>query len=116
MKFVSLCAAFLLFYSSAIGCDLSDQERSLAIALTTLHAADWWQTSQIRKHELREANPILGENPTQSKVNRFMILSAIAAGAVICLSSKSNRKNGLIILMGVKGAVIAWNWNLGLRP
>ncbi len=42
-----------------------------------LHAADVVQTLQLHNHpELREANPLLGDHPTQGKIGAFYLISA----------------------------------------
>lgn len=98
------------------GAEWTDSQLAKATALATITAADWSQTRNIARHPSRwhETNPLLGEHPTQSAVDRHFIASA-ALGAALLHALPSNMRDltldaGLVLEVGC----VANNTRLGI--
>ena len=59
------------------------EHKTLAVTTGALLAADWLQTRQIAKNpdKFHEYNPILGEHPSQGKVNLYFL--AVTGGLLL---------------------------------
>ena len=63
----------------------TDEQKVVAAGAGVLLAADWLQTRQIAKHpdQFQEYNPILGEHPSQGKVNLYFL---VATGGLLLIA------------------------------
>jgi len=62
-------------------------------AFLALVAVDWYQTSSaLNRPDAHESNPILGERPSQGKINTYILAGALAhVGASYLLPAKWRR-------------------------
>ena len=61
----------------------TNEQKAVAAGAGVLLVADWLQTRQIAKHpdQFHEYNPILGEHPSQGKVNLYFL--AVTGGLLL---------------------------------
>ena len=87
-----------------------------AAALATITAADWSQTRTIARHPARwhETNPLLGEHPTQSAVDRHFIASAVLGAALLHALPSEWRDRALDVGLVLEVGCVANNVRLGI--
>ncbi len=94
----------------------SAQHKALASTAGALLAADWLQTRQIAKHpdKFHEYNPVLGEHPSQGKVNLYFLA---AAGGLMLLADflPAEYRTGLLYgVIVVQAAAVTNNLQEGI--
>ena len=92
------------------------EHKTLAVTTGALLAADWLQTRQIAKNpdKFHEYNPILGEHPSQGKVNLYFLA---AAGGLLLLADflPADYRTGLMYgIVVVQAAAVANNLHEGI--
>jgi hypothetical protein len=117
MRFVALSLGVLLLSAPAFAGERSKTDYTLAGAFAVLHWADWRQTSDAisQPDRYEEANPLLGKNPSQAELDRFMIVGALIVGGIAILLDDVNRTNFLIGMVIVKSIAVGHNYSIGLR-
>jgi hypothetical protein len=88
---------------------------SLILALS-LWTADYYQTSDIRRHPpCEETNPILGKHPSQGKINRYFAAGALMIPALhYTLPGKWGQMYTYAII-GAEGKTVFDNAKIGLK-
>ena len=106
--------------ASHYGAGWDKTDTTLAITGAALHVIDWGQTRYIAKHpnEHYEYNPIIGNHPSTSQVDLYMLASGLAvpiiAGAIdpkyrkYFLGGYVVLKTGLVIHNSNQGIGVAW--------
>ena len=81
-----------------------------------LHIIDWGQTLEIARHpnQYHEVNPIMGKHPSVGNVNLYMGLSALGHIGLSYILPKDIRPYFQYITIGISGACVAHNFNVGL--
>ena len=81
-----------------------------------LHVIDWGQTLEIARQpeDYWEVNPIMGRHPSVGRVNLYMGVSAVVHGVVSWVLPDEVRKWWQYVSIGVSGACVARNFNIGL--
>lgn len=109
-------STILLNTSVVAGDEWTDSQVTKAVALAVLTTADWAQTRNIARnpHKWYETNPLLGEHPSVSKVDKHFIISGIV-GAFVLESLPSKYRDwalnaGIMIEVGC----VVNNFNLGI--
>ena len=94
----------------------TDSQLAKAAALATITAADWSQTRNIARHPSRwhETNPLLGEHPTQSAVDRHFIASAVLGAALLHALPSEWRDRALDAGLVLEVGCVANNARLGI--
>ena len=94
----------------------TDSQLAKAAALATITAADWSQTRNIARHPSRwhETNPLLGEHPTQSAVDRHFIASAVLGAALLHALPSEWRDRALDVGLVLEVGCVANNARLGI--
>lgn len=115
MKTILLIALiYLMFPQECLSWDKADYYREAGWQV--LHVVDWGQTLEIARNPDRywEMNPIMGKHPSVGNVNFYMGLSSIAHAAVSVLLPEKIRPYWQWISIGVSGACVINNFNVGL--
>jgi hypothetical protein len=88
------------------------------MAFITVSAIDWRQTQRIANspEKWRELNPVLGEHPTQKRVNVYFFSAIVAHTVIAALLPKECRKNWQYFWTGAQGAAVSWNYRQGIKP
>ena len=83
----------------------------------TLMAVDHGQTLNIAKHpqEYHELNPILGDHPSVSEVNRYFIAAYILHPTISAVLPPKQRKWWQYLTLSVEAGAVAHNYSIGLR-
>lgn len=81
-----------------------------------LHLVDWGQTLDIADNptRYRECNPILGSHPSRQTVNLYMGVGALVHLGITHVLPKSCRPYWQYLTIGVSGALVIHNFNIGL--
>lgn len=92
------------------------EHKVVAAGAGVLLAADWLQTRQIAKHpdKFHEYNPVLGEHPSQGKVNLYFLA---AAGGLMLLADflPAEYRTGLLYgVIVVQAAAVTNNLSEGI--
>lgn len=98
--------------------NLSDQDKWLLAASTAGLLGDWSQTHDLqtnRRHELHEANPILGENPHRKDINAYFG-TAILGNYLLGNNLPQKQRQALWgTLAAIQAANMLNNHRLGMR-
>lgn len=94
----------------------TQEHKALASTAGAMLAADWLQTRQVAKNpdQFHEYNPILGEHPSQGKVNLYFLA---AAGGLLLLADflPSEYRTGLLYgVIAVQAVAITNNLQEGI--
>ena len=95
----------------------TDTDTAWQAGYLLLHVADWRQTLNIAKNPDRfyEVNPLIGEHPSESKVNTYMAASAaLHTGIAYTLSGKWRRRFQQVTI-GMKAGIVGYNYSVGIR-
>ena len=86
-------------------------------AFTALLAADWYQTRRIADDpNYYETNPVLGEQPSSSSVDLYMVGCAVGHAVVSgCLKPGKWREAWQYLWVGAEGATVVNNHRIGVR-
>lgn len=111
-----LIACILLAVGSARASDWTEADTNRQLAFYALKAIDWKQTLSIKNNpNLAEANPILGANPSDARINNFMIgAMALETGIALYLDAEQ-RSYFQYIMIGFTGFTIGHNWRAGTK-
>ena len=85
------------------------------VAANTALIADWGQTRNIAMdNSYTESNPLLGERPTLSKVNKHFLIALIGINLIGENISPKYRNTFYWGVAGVETAYVMHNFNAGL--
>jgi uncharacterized protein YceK len=114
-----LAAALFVVWATLSGCASfkawDREDRALYAFNLGCHAIDYAQTSWAIEHGYVEANPLLGESPSNDR----LAASKLAAGALtwwVADSASDDRTRTLLTMTGACLAVLAHNHSEGARP
>ncbi len=112
-----IIAVLFLFVRPALAADpWTDRQITQQAGVTFLLAIDWAQTRDIKNHSgLHEANPILGEHPTDREVDQYFAAAAIGHAVVTHFLPSDWRDAWQYVWIGAEAGTIARNYNLGVR-
>lgn len=114
MRLRIISIVLLLFSGQCFG--WTDEQKILAGVAYTAMVIDYGQTRSIVGHPtLYEQNPLLGEHPSMSRVNRHFALSALASYIIADALPSEQRTWFLRGLALVQVGVVAHNVSLGIR-
>ena len=81
-----------------------------------VHGIDWLQTKEIaRNDDFHEANPHIGRNPTQRKVDQYMFGWAGFVCLVTHILPQDWRKYWLMFEIGTSAGRVKHNHDIGIR-
>ena len=117
MKITIILIALLIIPVRAHTSDWTKNDTKRELVYMAFHAADWRQTIHISKHptEHSEKNKFLGSAPSQGKVNRYFVSTAIAHYAVSKALPRKWRKVWQYVTIGFEGGIVAGNYSLGIK-
>lgn len=89
---------------------------ALGATFLALKATDYRQTSYgaARPERYREGNPLLGEHPSQEKIDLCFALSSAAELGIAHYLPPKYRKAWLIALSIISGAAVYNNYSIGI--
>lgn len=92
-------------------------DTAFQLVYSALHITDWGQTRDIAKNPDRfhENNPILGKHPSVGKVDTYMALTLIGSTAMSILLPPKYRRWWQVGLIGLEGALVIHNFNIGIK-
>ncbi len=109
---------FILFipFTSFASDDWTKEDTMREVAWGVIHVIDWGQTLEAARQpdKYHELNPILGRHPSIGNVNVYMGLSAIGHLGISYILPKKIRPYWQWVSIGVSGACIINNFNVGL--
>lgn len=110
-----LLAVFSLQANAADSWSKSDVARE--VAYLTLHVVDWRQTLIASKDPGRyaEQNPILGEHPSENRINGYFLATALLHVGVTHVLPAKWRPAFQYFWIGVEVVAIANNHKVGIR-
>ena len=112
----TLAAAMLL---SLLGCavqPLSAKEWKLEAAVLTAGLIDYAQTRDIKNHpEIYETNPLLGENPSDTRIRNYFIAAGLAHVGITHLLPRPYRMPWQLGWLTLQVINMQNNHRLGLR-
>jgi hypothetical protein len=117
-RIIVLLIILMLLPNNLIAADeWSTRDKSLEATWQVLHFIDWRQTRTIAKNpdDCREMNPILGEHPSTTEVDIYMITGAILHPIVTHFLPEKYRPWWLGISIGMSGACVVNNFIVGIR-
>lgn len=95
---------------------LTKREQNLEALYVVVTCIDWMQTKEFRAEGRKEANPILGEEPSQERVD-VLIAAAILGHIFVAWALPSEYKETWIISFTVIEAVAVYhNYSQGYGP
>jgi hypothetical protein len=109
-------ALVLVLGLALAGCaDWRPRDQALFTVNVGCQGVDYAQTSWAMDHGYREANPVLGDSPSQSTL---VLAKAAAIGATwyIADTSPKQRTTALVVATALCLVVIAHNHSEGARP
>ena len=112
--------AFLLIPQAAPASEwftpLTDKEIAAQAVFTGLALLDWNQTLQIAKHpdEYSETNFIIGEHPSEGRVNILMPAGIVLHALVTYALPRKYRSFWQYVWIGEEAACVYQNWRTGL--
>jgi len=121
MKRIIVLASILVFLCCSTATaqpfsDWSKQDYARQIALSVFHTADWLQTRDIATNpDYRENNPVLGNNPSLSKVNLYFGTTLFGSWIVADALPLEWRKGFQYIYVGVEASCVSSNFNAGVK-
>lgn len=78
-----------------------------------LHFIDYLQTREIATSpKFYEANPLIGENPSITRVNTFFIIDALIHAGI---QHTKYKQYWNVVFVGFKATAVAHNFRLGVR-
>ena len=94
----------------------SKEDKTREVTWLTLHTIDCGTTLDIadQQNKYYEINPLLGEHPSRSKVYKYMLVTAILHPIIVNYLPSKQRKWYQILSIGVSGACVVNNLNIGL--
>jgi len=117
----TILAVLILLLSSAANATELDwkwtkTDTAIQATWTAMHVIDWSQTRKIAKEPYRyyELNPILGKHPSVGEVDLYMGASTLVNFAVARVLPKPYRRYFQMLSIGVTGACVTMNFNIGL--
>ena len=114
-----LAAALFMIWAAVSGCSTlqwARQDQALFAVNLGCHAWDYAQTSwAMDRGGFTEANPLLGESPSDE---RLLVFKSAVAGASWWMADQAGdkRTTSLITLTATCLAVVAHNYSEGARP
>lgn len=117
MKTLLIIIMLLIPVQSFAFDEWSKTDIALEAVYTTLHVIDWGQTLNIADNPYRyyETNPILGKCPSRSDVNVYMASSLVLHTIVTAVLPKEYRPWFQAVTIGIEGAMLINNFNLGIK-
>jgi hypothetical protein len=115
-----VCIAFIVSSLSTLPAAASDwtaEDTAWQASFLALHVVDWGQTRDIaaQPNRYHETNPILGEHPSQARVDRYFAATAILHTAVAYTLPPKWRRAWQYVSIGYQAGFVASNYNIGLR-
>lgn len=114
----------LLFTASSHADEWTKSDSVREATYLALHIADWGQTRNIVHRSNTgcdggatciEKNPILGRNPSISRVDTYFAITALAHVAISYALPKVWRQGWQYVSIGMEAAVVGHNYSLGLK-
>lgn len=107
----------LLFVSPATAGDWTKTDTALFVAYTGVTAVDWSQSLHAARNPtlFKENNPVLGDHPTPSEVNRYFAVSYVLSNAVAYYLPKTYRRGLYVGLIGLELHCINKNRHMGIN-
>lgn len=91
-------------------------EKAKEAAWLILHAVDYKQTQYaMEEGGFKELNPLLGEHPSEGRLNTFALLGAVLHFVTTHYIEKEYRAIWQNITIGTKAAVVGWNFHVGAK-
>lgn len=115
-----VCIAFIvssLFTFPAAASDWTKEDTAWQATYLALHVADWGQTRDAAAQPGRyaEQNPMLGEHPSQKRIDSYFAATAILHTAVAYALPPDWRRTWQHITIGVEAGVVCRNARIGLQ-
>ena len=120
MKSITLIIMLMILMLPVAGFTADDwnkEEISKEVAWMVLHAVDWRQTAYAmdRPDEYEELNPILGNHPSEGRLNMFMLTTALGHYLITKYIPKEHRSVWQNISIGFKLGTVSSNYYVGAR-
>jgi len=117
MKTIIILVALLLPASAPAFDPWNTQDVALEVTWQLVHLIDWGQTRNIAAHpeKYREINPILGDHPSRQKVNLYMATGTLVHLGITHVLPKRCRPYFQGVTIGLSGACVLHNFNIGLQ-
>lgn len=109
-------AALIAALGSTQAIALDGDSLTRQLAYTGLHIADWQQTRRIAGSGGKwiELNPILGERPSQARVNRYFAATLVAHWAISYSLPKEWVREWQVGTIALQAIVVKHNYQLGI--
>ncbi len=116
-RIAGILIAFMIFNASgARASDWTDADTNRQLVFYGLKAIDWKQTLSIKNNpNLQEANPLLGPNPSDARINNFMIGAMVLETGIALYLDAEQRRYFQYIVIGFTGFTIGHNWQAGTK-
>lgn len=104
-----------------LGCATTDKwtkaEKTKEVAWLILHAVDYSQTryAMDRPDEFKEANPLLGDHPSEGRLNLFALITGIGHVWLTDYVGKEYRSLFQNITLGFKTGTVVNNFYVGAK-
>lgn len=95
---------------------LSSREIKLQIGFTVITAIDWMQTKEFRAQGVKEQNPILGEEPSQEKVDTYIGAAIISHALVTWALPPEFRETWIWTFIIIESVAVLHNYDQGYGP
>lgn len=116
MKYLLSAMAFIL----PIHCqaqEWTDTDTAYEAVYLVLHTADWAQTRYIAAHseQFNEDNQFLGNDPSDSEVNRYFILTGLLHTGIAYALPEKWRRGFQIVTISIEASVVSHNYRIGVN-
>ena len=115
-------APVILLMLLIVGCasvpfeDWDSADTTRQVAYTVTHVIDYFQTKAIaRNDDFIEMNPVLGEYPSKTAVDIYMLCTLVGHVAVSGLLEDEWRERWQVFTIGMETATIINNHRIGVR-
>ncbi len=112
MKRLIIITMFVLIVPGQVR---ATETETLAWTLAGLHLIDWMQTRRAVE-EGREVNFLIGQNRTRLGVDLYIGLYSLAVASLLYNAPPKSQRRGFLVLIGMKGFAVGYNWSVGFHP
>ncbi len=113
---IILFGCLLFLAAPARASDWTDADTNRQLVFYGLKAIDWKQTLSIKNNpNLQEGNPLLGPNPSDSRINNFMLGAMLLETGIAVYLNADQRAYFQYIMIGFTGLTIGHNWTAGTK-
>jgi hypothetical protein len=95
---------------------LTKQEMNRQAAYIGITVIDWMQTKEFRAQGVKESNPVLGEEPSQEKIDLYIGSAIIAHTFVTWMLPHEFRPVWTKGFFSIEVVAVAWNYSHGYGP